>query len=187
MNFRKNTDTNTNNRFKFLQKKNTNTFLHAKKKAPIKEKPPTFNINNENFPGLNPESSQPSQPSQPSNYLKCTETATKTENTVNNKINYTGWTIMKFDENNKIVKECYRTISEAALIEHEEKLNHQRNLWVSEYIMNERNKHRQEMNDILGDISPYWNIDKLYTSDTIYYDDDYYSDESDNEFYEEYY
>ena len=52
--------------------------------------------------------------------------------------------------------------------------------------MENRRRYREELNDILGDISPYWNIiddEEEYDEDDL---NDDYSDEDDNEYYDEY-
>lgn len=50
-------------------------------------------------------------------------------------------------------------------------------------IMENRRKYREELNDILGDISPYWNMDIEFENDTEDYDDDdaYLNDTYDEE------
>jgi len=65
-------------------------------------------------------------------------------------------------------------------------MTNRHNRYISSFILNERNKYREELNNILGDISPYWNLERLYDED-INYNEDYYSSESENEYYEEYY
>ena len=60
------------------------------------------------------------------------------------------------------------------------------NLYNSRLIMENRRRYREELNDILGDISPYWNIiddEEEYDEDDL---NDDYSDEDDNEYYDEY-
>ena len=65
-------------------------------------------------------------------------------------------------------------------------MTNRRNRYISSFILNERNKYREELNNILGDISPYWDLERLYDED-INYSEDYYSSDSENEYYEEYY
>ena len=49
--------------------------------------------------------------------------------------------------------------------------------------MENRLKYRKELNEILGDISPYWNMDIEFENDTEDYDDDdaYLNDTYDEE------
>ena len=55
-------------------------------------------------------------------------------------------------------------------------------------IINERVKHREFLNDVLGDISPYWQKPVILSEEDLYenyYEDyDYFSSESDNDYYE---
>ena len=56
-------------------------------------------------------------------------------------------------------------------------------------IMENRRKHREELNDILGDMSPYWNMDLEFENDTEDYDEAAYQnetyDEEDDDYVEE--
>ena len=48
---------------------------------------------------------------------------------------------------------------------------------LSKQILNDRTKYREELNDILGDISPYWNTNLYYDEDDEEHNDDEYDDE----------
>ena len=54
------------------------------------------------------------------------------------------------------------------------------NPYISQLIMENRRQYREELNDILGDISPYWNIEAQYNEDCQYYNDYAYSDDEDD-------
>ena len=61
------------------------------------------------------------------------------------------------------------------------------NLSLVRQIFYERQKHREELNEILGDISPYWNYN-FDNDDDDDYDDDYDNDDDDDdEYYDETY
>ena len=51
--------------------------------------------------------------------------------------------------------------------------------------MENRLYEREELNDILGDISPYWNMDIEYDNNTQEYDDTTYSDDEDDDYVED--
>ena len=57
---------------------------------------------------------------------------------------------------------------------------------ISRMIMLNRQEEREELNDILGDISPYWNMEELIDDDDEYdsYDGEY--SEEEEEYFEEY-
>ncbi len=56
---------------------------------------------------------------------------------------------------------------------------------ISRLIMENRLYEREELNDILGDISPYWNMDIEYDNNTQEYDDTTYSDDEDDDYVED--
>ena len=68
-----------------------------------------------------------------------------------------GWTAMKFNRSGRVIFNDKRTIpsndNEKRLDKYREKYNRS----ISKYILEERFRYRDELNEILGDMSPYWN------------------------------
>jgi hypothetical protein len=54
------------------------------------------------------------------------------------------------------------------------------NPWISRLIMENRVNQREELNDILGDISPYWNMEIPNEDDYLDFDESGYTDDDDD-------
>lgn len=184
----------TNNIFKQNQKplhyKNkypegsTNTFkMKRQSRQPKQQKKQEFNLQSENFPELN-------------------EKKETIKTSVNNELNYLdkikiekekllenaqlarpGWTILfpKYMNNKQETKLKNLIVSE-------QENNPYYSLYNARKIMEDRLNYRLELNEILGDISPYWNMD-LFGDNISEEDDDEYDymyDDDENDYINDY-
>lgn len=96
-----------------------------------------------------------------------------------------GWTII-YKKDNKIIMEKGKSINNSYNKEFQEEI---KRYMIANEILDNRYYERLELNEILGDISPYWNMDTQYEYDTRedeIIEDDETSDseyENDDEFY----
>ena len=85
--------------------------------------------------------------------------------------------------NNKYRNECHRLVrAQPARSERNTRpagSTRRGNPRGSQLIMENRREQREELNDILGDMSPYWNMDTEIEDDSPDYDDTGYSDDED--------
>ena len=89
-----------------------------------------------------------------------------------------GWSIL-YRKDNKIIIEKGKQINNSYNKElHEENERYM----ISSNILDNRYYERLELNEILGDISPYWNMDAQYIYDTREDEFIYNNDESDTEY-----
>lgn len=193
------------NRFKILKNSNsTNTFLTKHKeryREPFKNKfnkKEQFKLNEGEFPDLllKNDLNDPNDPNQDQlkiqNYLEKTKKEkTKKEKTNDiNKIELPkkGWTTIKFGNTNKIIMTTARTIFQKDIDNYLKKVVYRKNINISNWIFNERVKHREELNNILGDISPYWNKNYILKDDDWDNNSDYgsyYSSDSEYEYFDD--
>ena len=174
---------NRNEDNKFRKKYSDKPNVFKKNNNNLKNTKLQFNIESENFPELNNTLiiNEKIEKTTEQKYLKTTQ---KTIETISEKDKekqsiLPGYTILyhKTNETNETNKtnETNET----------NKTNEYFAPWRSRLIMENRLKHRLELNDILGDISPYWNTD-LYGDEVE--EDDYinYYEEEDEDDYESY-
>ena len=190
------------NRFKTLKNPNiTNTFLTKHKeryREPFKNKfnkKEQFKLNEGDFPDL-PLNNDLNDPNQDQykiqTYLEKTNKEKTNEEKTNdiNKIELPkkGWTTIKLDNTNKIIMTTTRTIFQNDIDNYLNKVEYRKKRNISNWIFNERIKHREELNNILGDISPYWNKNYILKDDDWDNNSDYenyYSSDSEFEYYDD--
>ena len=81
-----------------------------------------------------------------------------------------------------------RTIFQKDIDNYLKKVVYRKNINISNWIFNERVKHREELNNILGDISPYWNKNYILKDDDWDNNSDYgsyYSSDSEYEYFDD--
>ena len=193
-----NNNTNKDNRFlnnskkksvtSFLKKEsNEKNMFISRTKFPVKKE---FNITKENFPTIGN-----NQKNEEKNEEKNDEIENYLEKTKKEKIKKLkkedtklGWTTLKFNNNHEIIINSRQTIFNKDIKNHLYKLEYKNKKYNANLIIDNRIKQREELNEILGDISPYWNTSVLIPDDYMdsYYNDYYeWSSESENEYYEE--
>lgn len=143
-----------------------------------------FNILEENFPTLNINTNptNPTNPAKKENYIEMIKTETK--DVVPQIELPRGWTQLKL-QNGKIFIKSKHTITANDIEENLERINYNERRAVAALIMRERTKHRNFLNEVLGDMSPYWENINIGVDDDSY--DDYEYDSSDTDYeYNEY-
>ena len=89
-----------------------------------------------------------------------------------------GWTMI-YKKDNKIIMDKGETIYNS----HNKELQEEKERYmIANTILDNRYSKRLELNEILGDISPYWNMDEQYKYDTREDEIDHDNDTSDSEY-----
>lgn len=148
-----------------------------RKQKQSKQTPIEFSINSENFPELNKPVDN-LQNNLQNNYLEKIK-QTKLEAEKREPIK-SDWVILRKGNYQKPSQNFSQKSSQYTDSSYY-------NLLLARQILYDRQKHRDELNEILGDISPYWNLN----FDNDEEDDDYYEydddDDDDDEYYDETY
>ena len=151
---------------------NKQTNMFKNKNNYLKNNKVEFSLQSVNFPELN-KPTKPTEPTEPQNYLE--KIQKKKEEELEKKLLVPlGWRILDRNIRNRdnVIKNDNTT-----------EWNKTYAPWRSKLIMDNRLNQRLELNEILGDISPYWNYD-LYgiESDNDEYIDNIYEDEDDDDY-----
>ena len=135
--------------------KTNNKFIRQSKCALKQE----FDLKSTLFPDLNKNGPITNSTEKQLDYLekiKQTKQQTEKKETVP-----AGWIVLKL---NKEYQQKYNKHTN-------DTFNKYYNPAMANLILYNREKYREELNDILGDISPYWNMDYLHENDEFYEDD----------------
>ena len=139
----------------------------------FRTKPTGFNIEQENFPSLAPTPTPtPTSTPTPAHYLNITQSINKTVKDTSYLSK--GWIIL---HNQKYNQKKFIPIKSANNTENNTLFKPPR--YCAQLIFENRQRYREELNEILGDISPYWNSQyEDNDSDDNYSDDEgVYTDE----------
>ena len=151
-------DNKSKNMFKYKQKINSKE-IKTSNLFKCSSTPPDFNIEKEHFPNINSQSSSVAPST--SNYLdKIKSQKEKDKVTSNIPKGYIILSQQKFTKKPPKSKDPLAGLSMPTP-------------YTAQLIMDNRRQYREELNEILGDISPYWNLLNDDDDDDI----DYYSDE----------
>ena len=181
-----------NNQFN-LRNKNGGNGIKISRSKPVK---PDFKLDKTDFPTLETDETDETDEKKiiktqiQTNYIDITNmpehvnmtNAEFPKNDANNIKN--GWTAMKFNKSGNVIFNDKSTISIHDGEKKRDKYREKYNRSISKFIIDERLKFREELNEILGDISPYWNNNHIYVSDddANSENNDYYSSESEHDY-----
>ena len=144
--------------------RNKNNYFQ-KQKQHAKPKPVKIDFSEENFPSLC-DKSEPIQTSQNENYLEKTKKI-KEEKEKNLRKVPVGWIILHKG-----------MVTKNLIVSEKPEINPYYNPAMAEKILEDRELYREELNNILGDMSPYWDMSWL---DNDIIDDELESDEESEE------
>lgn len=156
-----NKNNNKNNNWKTKKPRNIRSNRECKKdnKVTINNQKEEINfLDEKNFPSLG--KSEEKEKYILKNFIDIVNHTTKTEK-IEEKI-LPGWSVI-YKKNNKIIIEKRETINNRYNKELQEE---KEKYMICNNILDNRYSERLELNEILGDISPYWDMDSQYDYDT---------------------
>jgi len=160
---------------KIYNKNNDVKKTYNKKRIKINKNEEILIINNyENFPELNDNSLINKTDEYNNKYLETIKyNRSNISNNINDRLVPKGWILL-----NDIIKNEKKEIKE---------VSEYYNPYNSYKIIEDRSNEREELNDILGDISPYWNIEEYEIDDETENEteEDYDDKTEDEEYYNE--